>query len=366
MTTTDTASDASPADARPVGVPSADVPFHVERWSGSSLAAAAAGIAAVIVLASAPAWAGGGTMKLLVEFFTILALAQMWNLLAGYAGLVSIGQQAFVGLGAYALYVGADRLAWHPVAAVLLAGAFCGLVSLATAAFAFRLRDGYFAIGTWVIAEVFRILVSNSAQVGAGTGVSLRSVNTIPLAERQSITYWVALAVGVGSVLVVAAMMRSTLGLRLRAVRDAEVAARGLGVDVLRTRLVVYVVAAAVCGLAGAAAYLQLLRIQPSAAFSVDWTVGMIFIVVIGGLGRIEGPIVGAIVYFLLQEWLAPLGSLYLVVLGGVAIAVTLLAPRGLWGTFEARLPVRLFEYERRLVVDPDAAAPSPARSGGD
>src|SRR5918998_1526688 len=157
MTTTDTASDASPADARPVGVASADVPFHVERWSGSSLAAAAAGIAAVIVLASAPVWAGGGTMKLLVEFFTILALAQMWNLLAGYAGLVSIGQQAFVGLGAYALYVGADRLGLPLLVSVLAAGVAGTLVALPTALLAFRLRGGYFAIGTWVIAEVYRL-----------------------------------------------------------------------------------------------------------------------------------------------------------------------------------------------------------------
>src|SRR5918999_2393358 len=180
MTTTDTASDASPADARPVGVPSADVPFHVERWSGSSLAAAAAGIAAVIVLASAPAWAGGGTMKLLVEFFTILALAQMWNLLAGYAGLVSIGQQAYVGIGAYALLWFVNTLGVNVFVAVPLAGVVAATLSVPTAALVFRLRGGYFAIGTWVVAEVYRGIVAKTQQLGGGSGATIRVLGIDP------------------------------------------------------------------------------------------------------------------------------------------------------------------------------------------
>ena len=95
-------------------------------------------------------------MKLLVEFFTLLALAQMWNLLAGYAGLVSIGQQAFIGLGAYGLFVAADHLGLPPILAVVAATVFGGLVALVTSLFVFRLQGGYFAIGTWVIAEVIR------------------------------------------------------------------------------------------------------------------------------------------------------------------------------------------------------------------
>ena len=164
-------------------------------------------------------------------------------------------------------------------------------------------------------------------------------------------TYWLALAVGVGSIVLAAIIMRSRLGLALRAVRDSEVAARSLGVDIFRAKLVIYIVAAVGASAAGAVLYMQLLRIQPNSAFSVDWTAKMIFIVVIGGLGRIEGPIVGTIVFFALQEALADYGSLYLVILGAVAIVMVVLAPRGLWGLLVARRPIALFGIRRRVVL---------------
>ena len=194
--------------------------------------------------------ATAGQIKLLVEFFTLLALAQMWNLLAGYAGLVSIGQQAFIGLGAYGLFVAADRSACRRSWRSSSPPPSAALVALVTSVFAFRLHGGYFAIGTWVIAEVFRILVSNTKELGAGHGrddpVARRRW---PPADRQALTYWLALAVGVGSIVVAAFIMRSRLGLALRAVRDSEVAARSLGVDVYRAKLAIYLVAAVgACG----------------------------------------------------------------------------------------------------------------------
>jgi branched-chain amino acid transport system permease protein len=161
-----------------------------------------------------------------------------------------------------------------------------------------------------------------------------------------------ALAVGFGSVLVVVLVVRSRLGLALRAIRDSELGAASLGVNVQRTKRIVFLIAGVGCALAGAVYYMQLLRIQPYAAFGVEWTARMIFIVVIGGIGRIEGPIVGAIVYFALRELLADYGAAYLAALGIVAIAVVVLAPRGLWGLIESRVPA-LFAVERRLVVGP-------------
>lgn len=343
--------------------------FHVERSTRTSRVAAAVGLVLLAGLASLPAWGTNGTMRLLVEFFTLLAMAQMWNLLAGFAGLVSIGQQAYVGIGAYGLYLCADLLHLPPVPAIALMAAGVVLIALFTSMFAFRLRDGYFAVGTWVIAEVFRLLVSQVRGLGAGTGVTIQSLVAMPAAERLALSYWLALGVGFGSVIVAALIMRSRLGLALRAIRDSEVSARGLGVNVIRTKRIVYVIASVGCAIAGAVFYLQLLRIQPPAAFGVDWTAKMIFIVVIGGLGRIEGPIVGAIVFFALQETLADQGSLYLAVLGVTAIAITLLAPNGLWGLFAKRFPVSLFGIERRLVLadpgpDPGAATATTAKDG--
>lgn len=331
---------------------------RVVRVTRAGQVGALLGTILILILASLPAWGGSGIQRLLVEFFTLLALATMWNLLAGFAGLVSIGQQAFIGLGAYTILIALDRLGLPPVVGLVLVAVIVGLIALLTSAFVFRLSGGYFAIGMWVIAEVFRILVTNTRELGAGTGISIRSLAPLPPPERQALIYWLALAVGVGSILLAAVIVRSRLGLALRAVRDGESAARSLGVDVGRAKLAVFVIAAVGSAVAGAVIYLQLLRIQPTAAFGVDWTAKIIFIVVIGGLGRIEGPIVGALVFFALQETLADQGSLYLIILGITAISITLLAPNGLWGQFTNRFPVALFGIERRLVFDESGPDP--------
>lgn len=334
--------------------------FKVQRGTRASRIALGTAITLVAVMATLPAWGSSGQLKVLVEFLTLLAMAQMWNLLAGYAGLVSIGQQAFVGLGAYGLFVAADRLGLPVVPAIVATTIACGGIAWVTSLFAFRLQGGYFAIGTWVIAEVFRIVVSNAKELGAGTGVTIQTAVRMAPADRQALAYWLALTVGAGSIVLVAFIMRSRLGLALQAVRDSEVAARSLGVDLFRAKLVIYIVAAMGCAAAGAVVYLQLLRIQPNSAFGVDWTAKVIFIVIIGGLGRIEGPILGTIVFFALQEGLSDYGSLYLIILGAVAIAITLLAPGGLWGLVTRYRPMALFGIQRRLVIDRGAQAGPP------
>lgn len=322
--------------------------YRVARWTIASRGGALVGLVLLVAFATLPAWGSGGIMRLLGQFFTLMAMAQMWNLLAGYAGLVSIGQQAFVGIGAYSLYFFLDIAKISPILAIAAVTVSASVIAVLTSLFAFRLRGGYFAIGTWVIAEVFRLVVSQIKELGAGTGVTLH-VDMEP-AARLALTYWLAVGVGFGSILVAVLVVRSRLGLALQAVRDSEVSAASLGVSVISTKRIVYLIASVGCAVAGAAYYLQLLRIQPAAAFGVDTTVVMIFMVVIGGLGRIEGPIVGAIVFFVLQELLADFGSAYLVALGLVAIVIVLLAPRGLWGLITSRWPISLFATQRRLV----------------
>src|SRR5262249_43301839 len=149
---------------------------------------------------------------------------------------------------------------------------------------------------------------------------------------------WVALALMVAVLAAIVLLLRSRYGLALTAIRDNELAARSSGVDVTRTKLVVYILTALGTAMIGALIFLQKLRISPDTAFSVnDWTAFVIFITVIGGIGRVEGPIIGTVVFFVLRQTLADLGSLYLLMLGAVAIAVMLLAPKGIWGFLAGR-----------------------------
>ena len=306
------------------------------------------------LLLSGPFWLGRAEMRLIVEMACFLALAQMWNLLAGYAGLISVGQQAYVGLGGYALFALAMHAGVPPLVTLPLAALLAALVALPTAWVVFRLRGAYFAIGTWVVAEVFRLLLAQVTTLGGGTGQSLPVAIVRSIADsiemRDRLIYYSGVALAVGTTALVAGLLRSRHGLALMALRDAEGAAESLGVDRLRTRLWVYVLAAAGTGAIGALIFLQKLRISPDAAFSVgDWTANVIFIVVIGGIGRIEGPIVGTLVFFALRGLLSDFGAWYLIVMGAIAIAVMIASPQGLWGLVAARWGLELFPVRRLL-----------------
>ena len=276
---------------------------------------------ALIALAAAPWWGGRDDLRLLAEIYAYVALASLWNLLAGYAGLVSVGQQAYVGLGAYLLFALTILLGVPPLIAIPLAGVIAALLSLPVAALIFRLRGHYFAIGTWIVAEVFRLLASQVSVLGGGSGTSLPVGIVTSIASsrqmREFLIYWIALALMVGILIAIILLLRSRYGLALRAIRDNELAAQSNGVNVTRVKLIVYVITALGTAMVGALIFLQKLRISPDAAFSVnDWTAFVIFITVIGGIGRIEGPIVGTLVFFLLRQFLADLGTIYLIMLG--------------------------------------------------
>jgi branched-chain amino acid transport system permease protein len=302
----------------------------------------------------------------------MVALAQFWNLLAGYAGLISVGQQAFVGLGGYALFAAVIYLGLDPGLSILVAGIVAGAISVPTAVLIFRLNGAYFAIGTWVMAEVFRLVLAQVKALGGGTGTSLpvdatRSMLGVDAvaalfdvraaAARDILAYWFALALAVASLAGVYALLRSRRGLALSAIRDSEPAAASVGVDIARTKLLVYVATAFGTGMVGALVYLQKARISPDAAFSVlDWTAYVIVIVVIGGIGTIEGPLIGALIFYLMQDQLASFGAWYLMLLGLIAIVVMLVAPGGLWGTLSRRWGLHVFPVRRRLSVSDSAA----------
>ena len=340
--------------------------YRIETKTRASAILALAGAALVLIFAVLPVFAGRGLIQDLIFVFYMLALAQCWNLLAGYAGLVSVGQQAFVGLGGYLLFALTIGAGIDPIAAVVLSGLIAAVFAVPTAFVVFRLRGPYFAIGSWVVAEVYRLVFAQFKQLGGGTGTSLPPSATNEIfgiawvkamfevrspAARDIITYWIALALAAGAPLLVYLVLRSRYGLALFAIRDSEATAESAGVDSFHAKLGVYVLVAAATGMIGALIYLQKARISPDAAFSVlDWSAYVIFIVIIGGVGTIEGPIVGVIVFYAMQHYLADFGTWYLILLGAVAIVIMLFAPKGIWGYVAQRYRVALFPVRRMLV----------------
>src|SRR5262249_39974780 len=241
-------------------------PFRVEHATRSSHVGMALFAVGFVVLAAAPCWGGRDDLRLLSEVYAYVALASLWNLLAGYAGLVSVGQQAYVGLGGYLLFAATILAGVHPLLAVPLAGVIGAVVALPVAGLMFRLRGHYFAIGTWVVAEVFRLISSQISALGGGSGISLPAGMVTAMASsrqmREFLLYWVALALVVLVLAAIVLLLRSRYGLALTAIRDNELAARSNGVDVTRTKLVVYVLTAFGTAMVGALIFLQKLRIS--------------------------------------------------------------------------------------------------------
>ena len=296
----------------------------------------------VVVFALLPYIYGSGTLSLLIQAFIVLTLASMWNLLAGYAGLVSVGQQAFVGIGAYIVLVlnihGLSMFTGVPIAAI-----GSGICAIPLWWLVSRLRSGYFAIATWVLAATVMLLVERNSAWGSGTGMSLPHTPNLSGALLTADTYWIGLAVTVVALAGMYLLLRGRVGLVLTAIRDDEVAARSSGVRVGLARMLVFVVAGIGCGAAGALLAISQFVVQPNAVFNVEWTAKMAFAVVIGGIGTIEGPIIGTIVYMLLQQNLAAYNVWYFIVLGLVAIIVVITLRRGLWGEVDERLHIRPF-----------------------
>lgn len=342
------------------------------RTRASDVGAALAALA-LVALVLAPVAVGRSTIQGLFSILTMLTLAQSWNFLAGTGGLVSVGQQAFVGLGGYAMFAAVVFLELDPFTGILVGGAASVLLAILTASFVFRLEGAYFAIGTWVVSEVVRLLVAQWKGLGGGTGTSLprAALHGLPGAARigaifgvreaaaiDILCYLAALALAVATIGTIYALSRSRYGLGIAAMRDNRQAAEVLGIDALRMKAAIFLFSSLVTGLCGGLIYLQKGRISPDAAFSVaDWTAYVIFIVVIGGIGTIEGPIVGVLCFYGLRTALADHGSWYLLTLGCVSIVVMIAAPRGIWGLIRDRTALELFPMRRRA---------EPARSATD
>jgi branched-chain amino acid transport system permease protein len=292
------------------------------------------------------------TQIFLTQFFCMLVLALMWNLLAGYADIVTLGQHGFVGVGAYALYGFTALGGINPYVAALLAGLVALGVAVPTMALVFRLRTVYLAVGTWVVAEALMLTAGKLPGLGQGSGASLpiavaRTLGSTPSARFATI-YWLAFALALGAFATTYALLRSRIGLGLTAMRDNEEAAGAMGVNLHRARVLCFLLTAPFLGMAGAVITLQKLRVSPLSSFSInEWTVFVIFNVVIGGIGSLEGPILGTLLYFVLRDYLSDLGPWHLIILGALSITMMLLEPRGLWGLLRRLLKFDVIPVSR-------------------
>lgn len=341
-----------PANAGSFAAEPTDV--TVIRHTGSSRVAAAASLLILAAMVSMPWWGQPGHIRWAVEFSVYLAIAQMWNLLAGYAGLVSVGQQAFIGVAGYTMFVLASNFGINPFLAAWIGILASGLLALPTYALLHRLDGPYFAIGTWVVAEAVKLIVLNIDYVNAGSGMTLRVMSQYSLHQRQVGLMWLCAAMLLVTVGGSYWLLRSRHGLALTAMRDNPVAAESQGVNVKRLRFLIFVAAAMGTGLAGAIYYMAQLRITPAAGFNPSWANVCIFIVMVGGVGTIEGVLVGALIYFVADRFFAQYGAVYMVVLGLMTLLTTLYARQGIWGLISSRIHVALFPVGRKLVVSTD------------
>lgn len=328
----------------------------VERWTRASVVAATLAVVVAALLALGPVVLGANAIDKLTTLFIYVILAATWNALAGYGGLVSIGQQAFFGLGAYAAVRLADAgMSVYP--ALVLAALLVGLVAWPLALFMLRLRGGEFAIGMWVVAELAHLLVNLDGLVQGETGTSLIALNAYAADARHAFNYWISLGSMVAILGILFVLLRGRAGTAIQAIRDNEDAAASVGVKVAATKRAVFIIAAFGTALAGALWLATAITFQPKTYFSVEWTAYMIFMVLVGGLGTFEGAILGAVIFFVIEAMFGAAGVWYLVGLGATALVFALFLPRGLWGTFAARFDVHLLPVGYRLVIGRRAPA---------
>ena len=288
----------------------------------------------VAVLMTVPLWASRYIVLMVMLFGLYLSMAQMWNLLAGYSGLISLGQQIFIGLGGYTLAVLTLYFHWPTWLSILAGGLSSVLFALVICMPIFRMSGIYFSIGTWIVAEALLIWFSNWGFTKKGMGLFIKAAYSFSINQL----YYAAVALGIASVALVYLLLKSRLGLGLMAMRDDEDAAEGVGVDRFRSKLVCFLIAAFVTGVAAGLLYLNQVFIQPFKAFGIEWTVRLCFIVIIGGIGTIEGPIIGALIFVVLQQYFAEYTGISLIMLGSVSIVTMIAMPKGIMGTVQEKL----------------------------
>ena len=303
-------------------------------------------VATALLAIAAPLRLDGYWLNLAYVTVLSVALAYGWNIISGYAGYFSFGQIAFFGIGAYAtaLLVADERWPW--IIAALAGGLLACALSIPLGYVMLRLRGPFFAMGMFGMAQMVRVLVTSIPATGAGAGLFLPpSFGLVP------VYYW-TLAIAAGAIGVTAWLDRSAFGLRLQALREDEHVAATLGVDATRAKMTAFALSALIPGLLGGGYALFLTYIEPDAAFSARLDLQSIVMAILGGVGTVWGPLVGALVMTQISEALwATFPQVYLMIFGGMLVALLIALPRGI-------VPAIAERVRRRAAVGAVEAAP--------
>ena len=297
------------------------------RWGITPLIAVTVVLALFPVIGVPSVW-----IIYLFLFFIYLTMANMWNLLAGYSGLISLCPAAFIGLAGYTMAI-LTWLGWPYYIGIILGSIVAALFAVLISIPVFRLKGVYFAIGTLVVPEILRYVFIIWAPVGkpvygGGAGYTVKGVTEVSQAQA----YWLALVVGIASIFLMRYILRSKLGSGLAAIRDNDITAASSGVNVFTLKLYSFVISAFVTGIAGTIFYTYQGYIEPGSAFSVRWLIIIMLATVIGGEGTEEGPIVGTIIVVFLYFLLARYAEISQIIQGIILVAIMLLAPQGIMG----------------------------------
>jgi branched-chain amino acid transport system permease protein len=290
-------------------------------------------VAVAIVLALLPVVGAPKTWLLyLFYFYVYLAAANMWNLLAGFSGLLALCPAAFIGLGGYTMTI----LTWLGIpyyVGIIVGGAVAALFALIISVSVFRMRGVYFAIGTLVVPAILRLVFLRWKPVGGdfeggGAGYMVKGVRAIP----PEVTYWLAMAIGLASMILIMIILRSKFGLGLASIRDNDTSAASSGINVFRLKLYSFIIAAFVMGVAGAIFYMNIGYIEPTNAFDISWLMIVLLATVIGGKGLEWGPLIGTVIVVALRFQLARYAGISLLIQGLILLVIMLVAPQGIMG----------------------------------
>lgn len=301
-------------------------------------------IVCIVIVAALVAVAFFGSknaVRILTKTFLYCTMAVMWNLMSGYTGMTSLGQQAFIGVAGYSMAVMTTTYLASYWIGLLVGGAIGAVLALILSVILFRMRGMYFAVATWVIAETLKTFFLSWKYVNQGGGMAVTG-----RPDRQVI-YLVALAICVVALVVVYILLNSKIGLGLTAMRDDADAASSVGVNVFKSKLLCFVIAGLFTALAGGWYFLNNVSIYPASGYGNSWTVAVVFIVIIGGIGTMAGPIVGSVVYIALSEILADYPGWSNIILGLIAILVILFLPDGILGTLQKKFNFEILSQRR-------------------
>ncbi|MFD1342123.1 branched-chain amino acid ABC transporter permease [Litorisediminicola beolgyonensis] len=318
----------------------------VTRLDGGLIAGGACVLA---LLLATPLFGSALIVDKLTLLMIYVLLAVSWNLLAGFAGLVSVGHQTFIGLSGY-FVLRLVETGLPPFAALLLGAVAVLLVAWPLSWIVLRLRAAEFAVAMWVIAETVRSVVMFDPLVQGETGRSLVTLNAMDAELRRTAIFLAAVIAAALGLVVSHRLLRGRLGGESQAIRDDEEAAASIGVDTMRVKRVIFLISAVGCAVAGSLWLASAITYQPRTAFGINWSVFMLFMVLVGGLGSFAGPIIGALVLFALQELFGDFGAWYLAGVRVVAILFALYAPRGVVGLLADRFGTEPLSMRKTLI----------------